>query len=291
MVHYKTKKLILCSILLLFCSVFSYSQDSTTTKKVYEHFRDTRIINLQSIESLSHGILELKISHRFGALSGGANELWGLDQATMRMAFEYGLTSRIMLGIGRSTNNKMFDGFIKANLLEQYENGTPISLSLFSSINVNGVPFDDSRTNFFSSRLSYVSQVILASKISDDLTIQLSPTVIHKNLVELEEDKNLSYALGVAGKYNLTKVLSLNAEYIYRLQNGVNTPSFEDNYNSLSVGLGIHTKGHFFELHLTNSTPMYESGYILETSDSWLDGKIHFGFNIVRDFKLTKPKK
>jgi hypothetical protein len=274
--------------ILLFYSVLSFGQDKE--EKVYEHFNNTRIINLQSVESLSPGIFELKISHRFGAVTEGPANLFGLDIATMRIGLEQGLTKNLMIGIGRSTYQKTYDGFVKYRILTQKEDGLKLAISFLSTINVNGLPFDKSRTNYFSSRLAYVNQFIFSSRLNERISLQLSPTVIHKNLVKYVADKNTTYALGFAGKYNLNKNISLNLEYMARLKQGVGTPTFTNNYNSLSAGMGIETKGHFFELHLTNSMPMVETGFITETKDTWLKGNIHPGFNIVRDFRVYKKR-
>ena len=278
-------------ILLFFSMVVSYAQDDKEVKKVYEHFRATRIINLQSTETLRPGVLELKISHRFGAITQGPSNLFGLDIATMRIGLEQGITEKLMIGFGRSTFFKTFDGFIKIKILDQSKKGSPVALSFFTSMFINGVPFTGTREDLFSSRLSYVNQLIISSKINDKISLQISPTVIHKNLVPYADDKNTTFALAMASKYNLNKNMSLNLEYIARIRQGVDTPTYNENYNSLSVGLGIDTRGHFFEFHLTNSMPMTENLFITDTNDDWLKGNIHPGFNIVRDFKTFKKRK
>jgi opacity protein-like surface antigen len=274
-------------IILLASTLIANAQE----KKVYESFKNTRVINLQSVESLQQGIFELKISHRFGAISTGAVNLWGIDVATMRIGLEQGITDHIMVGIGRSTFQKTFDAFAKWRVIQQKKDGMPFSLSGLTTINVNGLPFSEKRTNYFSSRVSYINQILIASKFNDQISLQLSPTIIHKNLVKTVDDLNNTYALGVSGSYNLKKHISLNLEYVLRIKQNVNTPTYTDNYNSLSVGLGIETKGHFFEFHLTNSMPMNETSFITETSDSWLKGNIHPGFNLVRDFRVYKKRK
>lgn len=284
------RKLTFITILLLAFSQI-YSQEEKKEKKVYEHFRATRIINLQSTETLRPGVLELKILHRFGAVTQGASNFFGLDIATMRIALEQGITENLMIGVGRSTFQKTYDGFFKYNFLDQEENGSPLAISLFSSIYVNTVPVPKDRENFFSSKLSYVTQVIMSSKINDRVSLQVSPTVIHKNLVQSVDDKNTTFALAFATKYNVNKKMSLNLEYVARIKQGVDTPAYNDNNNSLSVGWGIDTRGHFFEFHLTNSMPMSENLFITNTTDSWLKGDIHPGFNIVRDFRTFKRRK
>ena len=280
------KKLTLTLLILAFLSNLNAQKE----KVVEEHFRCTRIINLHSVESLRAGDLELKISHRFGQFSSGVNQFWGLDEAQIRIALEYGLTEKFMFGIGRSSQGKIVDGFMKYKILSQKEGGLPFSLSYLASTAVSTFPDREDRKRTFTQRLSFANQLILSSKLHERLALQLSPTIVHQNLVKTTEDENTSVALAISGKYNLTKVVSLNSEFIPRLS-GFDTPSFKENNNSFSVGMGINTRGHFFEFHLTNSFPMIEQGFITQTTGKWSDGDIHLGFNIVRDFKIHRPKK
>lgn len=276
--------------LTLLTLAFVVNLNAQKEKVVEEHFRSTRIINLHSVESLRAGDLEFKISHRFGQFSSGVNQFWGLDEAQIRLALEYGLTEKFMFGIGRSSQGKIVDGFMKYKILSQKEGGTPFTLSFLTSTAVSTFPDREDRKRNFTQRLSFANQLIISSKLHERLAIQLSPTIIHQNLVQTKEDNNTSLALGISGKYNLTKVLSLNGEFIPRLS-GSGTPSYENKHNSLSVGMGINTRGHFFEFHFTNSFPMIEQGFITQTTGNWADGNIHLGFNIVRDFKIHRPKK
>jgi len=163
----------------------------------------------------------------------------------------------------------------------------PVSVSFLSTIAATSVRWSDtSRTNYFSSRLSYVNQLLIARKISPSISIQLAPTFVHRNIVATELDPNDLYALGAGGRLKLTKRISLNAEYYYMF----NPKSYmsQQVYNPLSVGIDIETGGHVFQLMFTNSLAMIEKGFIGETTGSWGKGDIHFGFNISRVFTLKK---
>lgn len=268
----------------------------TPAKKFAEAtFKSTRIVNLQSVEKAAPGELEFVISHRFGPLNGGALQLWGLDQSTIRLGLQYGLTDWLSVGVGRSSYQKTYDAFAKVRLLRQATGpgGQPLSVVYFASIAAIGQPWDDpTRRNYFSSRLSYVHQLLIASKLSDRLSLELAPTLVHRNLVAAEIDPNNQYALGVGGRFKLTRRLALNGEYIYRLPpQHRDAPGYAPYHNSLSAGFDIETGGHVFQLHVTNSLLMMEKGFIGETTDSWGKGGIHFGFNITRNFSFhRKPR-
>ena len=252
-------------------------------------FKTNRIINLHSLESPAAGVFDFKISHRFNTISNGFYDLFGLDGATIRLGGDYGITDNLTVGAGRSTIEKSYDAYIKYRILRQStgKKKIPVTLAWFSSIAVNTLRWQDpNRDNKFNSRLSYVHQIIVGRKFSEKFTLQLSPTVVHRNLVKTREEKNDVFALGAGGRIKLSKRVALNAEYIY-----VAPGQLADAYrNSLSVGFDIETGGHVFQLHFTNSRAMIEKAFITETTGNWLDGDIHFGFNISRVFTMKKRK-
>jgi hypothetical protein len=256
-------------------------------------FKTTRIINMHSVENAAAGVMDFRISHRFGFINTGAYDLFGLDQALMRIGLEYGITDRLMVGMGRSNVNKAYDSFLKYKILRQGsgKHNIPLSISYFASAVCNTVKWaDPNRDNYFSSRMQYTHQLLIARKFNNDLSLQLTPTLVHKNLGPTIQDKNDILAMGFGGRYKLTQRFSVNGEYIYVLPNQI-TSTF---YNSLSLGVDIETGGHVFQLHLTNSTSMLEPGFITESVGQWKNGGIHFGFNVSRVFtvrdKREKPE-
>ena len=254
-------------------------------------FKSTRIMNGHSIERMPAGQLDVRISHRFGTINTGAYNFYGLDQANMHLSLEYGITNWLMVGIGRGNYEKTFDGFTKFSILRQSSGAKemPVSVSVLSSVALNSLKWTDpSRPNYFSSRLSYVGQVLFARKFNQAFSFQLTPSYVHRNMVTTELDPNDLYAMGAGGRLKLSKRISLNAEYYY-LANP-KTYMSQQIYNPLSVGIDLETGGHVFQFIFTNSLAMIEKGFIGETTGSWGKGDIHFGFNISRVFTLKKNK-
>lgn len=252
-------------------------------------FKSTRIMNSHSVERMPAGQLDVRISHRFGRINSGAYEFFGLDQSNIHLGLEYGVLDWLMVGIGRGTYEKTVDGFAKFTILRQSSGARimPFSVSLLTTSAMKTIKWaDTSRTNYFSSRLSYVAQLLVAKKVSQGLSLQLSPTFVHRNLVATELDPNDLFALGAGGRVKLTKRISFNAEYFY-IVNPKERMSMQI-YDPLSVGFDIETGGHVFQLIFTNSVAMIEKGFIGETTGSWRKGDIHFGFNISRVFTLKK---
>jgi len=263
--------------------------DKSKTEYATATFKTTRLINGHSIENVAAGVLDFRISHRFGFISSGAYELWGLDNASMRLGFDYGLTKRLMIGIGRSTYQKQYDGFAKFKILRQSSGAKnmPLSISAVGTVMYKSLKFDDpTRTNYQSSNFYYCGQVIFARKFSESLSLQLMPTLVHYNFVSTANDPNDLFSVGAGGRFKLSKRVSVNVEYYYQLP----ANQFAGTYNSLSVGFDVETGGHVFQLYMTNSTGMTERTFISETTGDFFKGDIRLGFTISRVFTIRKPR-
>jgi len=266
-----------------------FATDEPTTTYAYASFKAGRVVYGQSVENPASGNLIFMIQHNFGALNLGAYELFGLDQATIRLGLEYGINDWLAIGIGRSSWQKTYDGFAKAKLLRQSTGAKnmPVSVSYVGALALNSLRWQfPERKNYFSSRMSFVNQLLIARKFSSVLTLQLTPTMIHKNLVPTKTDKNTSFALGMGGRVKLSQRVSFNAEYFYYPDDQTSL----DRTNALSFGFDIETGGHVFQLHFSNAQAMFERAYITETAGEWGKGDIFFGFNISRTFVLKKPE-
>lgn len=264
-------------------------KDSTNdTKKQWSTaaFKSTRVINGQSMELLGKGVLDVRILHRFGLLSNGADNFFGLDEASMRMGFDYGLTDNLTIGVGRSTLNKELDAFLKFRALRQADGGLPFSVIWVSGVTLHTMKWaDTSRKNYFSSRLAYYNQVIIGRKFSNAFSLQLSPIMVHRNLVTNADDENNTWALGIGGRLKLTKRTAFVVDYHPILAG--REPGTKD---PLSVGFDIETGGHVFQLHFSNSTGMNEKAFLTGTTDDFWKGDIRFGFNLSRVFQIRKKK-
>jgi hypothetical protein len=260
------------------------SADSLRPTYVQATFKGTRVINGQSVETPGAGSLVFLISHRFGALNSGAYNFFGLDQATIRLGLEYGLTDRLAVGVGRSSLEKTFDGFAKYRLLRQSTGAgaMPVSLTVLATTALTSLALQPQPERPTTSRFTYTYQALLARKFSPSLSVQLMPTLVHRNYVELRRDQNNVYALGAAARQKLTKRFALTGEYYYLLPGA----TADDFRNSLALGFDIETGGHVFQMHVTNSPGMIEKFFIPQTTGNFFKGDIFFGFNISRAFQL-----
>lgn len=264
--------------------------ETKTTDFTTATFKGTRIINGHSVETVKKNHLDFIIHHRFDRLNSGAYNLFGLDYSTVRLGFEYGLTDNIMIGVGRSSVQKTFDFLAKAKLLRQ-STGTrvmPFSVTAFASTVIETLDKDLSTQD----KTSYCTQLLIARKFSDKLSLQLNPTFLYRNRVTTTAQERALFALGVGGRMKLNKRLSLNAEYYWAFRDKNLKNALGDTYgNSLALGVDIETGGHVFQLHFTNSSGMVEKQFIGDTSGSWSKGDIRWGFNVSRTFSFDKRAK
>ncbi len=253
-------------------------------------FKSTHIIIGQSIETAPAGNLNFLITHHFGALNTGYENLYGLKQASIRLAVEYGVTKWLGLAVAINTDKNTWDGSAKVKILRQCKGAknVPVTIDLYGNAAVYTTKWSDpTRTNYFSSRLTYDFQVMIARKFGNSVSLQITPSYVHKNIVPNSDDKNDIFNLSAGGRVKLSQRVSVNVEYSYLFKGQVVSTNA---YNSLSVGVDIETGGHVFQIFMTNSYGEYEQPIYTDTRGKWSNGDIFLGFNINRMFTIVKPK-
>lgn len=269
--------------------------EEETVNLTYATFKTSRIINGQSVETQAQGVMQFMISHRFGRLNLGWRELFGLDNSTIRFGFEYGILDDLTIGFGRASFEKVYDGYVKYKFLKQSTGAKkmPLSIAAVAGMSIVSAEWTDpDRPNFFTSRLNYNFQLLIARKFNEYFSFQITPTWTHKNLVPTVDDNNDIFSIGFGGRVKVTGSLSINAEYFYTPPGQFVSPVNGENItNAFSIGIDLETGGHVFQIHVTNSRGMAEKHFITETTGKWLDGDIHLGFNISRVFTIYDPIK
>jgi len=278
-------------LILLFLPVIVFAQDDLmqllnddSKYKISSTFKAVKIVNSQSVELVNKGDLLFLIQHRFGTLNSGAYNLYGLDNAQVRFGLDYGVNDWSSVGLGRSSFLKTIDANAKIKLVSQSkgEKSFPFSIVWYSSAFFKQAIWKDIQADdyLFSDQMSYAYQLLVAHKITSALSVQLSPTLVHKNIVNQANTHDLM-SVGLGARHKVSSRISLNAEYFLQLDK-------ENSVNPFSLGVDIETGGHVFQLHLSNSAAMFERAFIHETNGEWSNGDIYFGFNISRVFTLKK---
>jgi len=236
---------------------------------------------MQSVELPAKGELKMHIAHRFGELNGGLYDIFGLDEATMRLAFEWGATDWLGLSLGRSTWEKTYDLGTKLALFRLNGNAVSVASTLFAGWSVNTLrgfyPEDEEN---FQNRSTANIQLLLAASYKR-LSLQFSPVFLRNNFDPRADGSINLFALPATGSINLTKRLGITAEYIAIF----NKPFYSD-VNPLTFSIDIDTGGHQFQLLFSNSRGLTYKSIMTNTDQAWTEGGIYFGFNLVRTFYL-----
>ncbi len=273
-------------LFLLICT--SFFQTVYSQEYVRRTFKDTRIINTHSVETIQARKLDMRIGHRFGDLKGGWQSFYGLESAQdILIGFDYGITDNLNVGIHRTKGagplTRLLSSTIKYRALRQ-SNDSPISLTTYGVATISTVERDEENefvlNHFarFSHRFIFAGQVLIARKFSDRFSLQVFPSYVHRNIVSFDET-NGTFSVGAATRFQITKVMGIIVD--------VSAPIGTDTTEAaIGLGLEIDTGGHVFQINLTNARGIIETDYIPNTQATWGNGEIRLGFTISRVFNL-----
>jgi hypothetical protein len=261
-----------------------FTEETKVAPEAVENvFKGTRLVNVQSANLVEPGTLILLIQHRFGDIGGGAYEFFGLDQAEMRLGFEYGLSNRLTAGLGRTTYQKTYDAFVKAGISQQSAS-FPFAVTFTASGYLPTVKnyFPETRDGFSDKMASHLGFEIVRN--FGAIAFQVSPAYMFTGYVT-EAGDSRSFAVVTGGlSLAVSKKVNLNMEYIHYF-----TDMLPENNRPLSIGADIDTGGHLFQLILSNTQSMTEHGIYKRSTGDWTTGNIYFGFNLIRNFYFKQP--
>lgn len=301
----KRSILIKLFLILLFNKIayFSYSQTTdddlfleldkmseVDRLEVIATFKSTRVMFAPSTERVKENQLQFRISHLFNNISTGLNNLFGLDDVSnMQISFDYGLNDKVQLGFARSNKpDKTLQFSTKWSPIRQStgKKAIPVSVSFYGGIDIKTTPyFPDERNAYFLGRLDFVNMILISRKINKKLSLQLSPSYLHRNLVETNASPNDLLSIGIGGRYMLNAHVSVNGEYFHTVKTKRFKPT--SSTNSMNVGIDVETGGHVFQLYLSNSIALHPSKFLTNENKDFLKGQIQFGFSLMRVFNLN----
>lgn len=286
------------SIILCCIAYISVVNNGISQELVYQTFKDTRIVNTHSIETLEAGKMDFRVSHRFGDIAGDAGgwqSFYGLENAAdVSIGFDFGITDDFMVGITRAKGagplRQNVSLLSKIRIMKQENGGNkPISITVLGMSSISTMEKNSSRgvLSFFEKdahRLSYHLQLLFAKKFSPYFSLQLGGAWTYRNIVPFN-DKNDLVSISASSRINFTKALGIVLD--------ANVPISElrtadnDYYPIMSLGLEWETGGgHVFLINLTNARGIMETDYIPNSQANWADGEFRLGFTISRLFNL-----
>lgn len=279
------------------------SDQGESTQYTFATWKGTKVVNLQTNEIPGKGTLQYTILHRFGAFNDDFfYNFMGLDNAQVRLTLDYSPLPWLNLGLGHTGFRKTYDAFAKYRLLRQSKGGVnmPVSVTGFSSAYYTAARVNDDIDRNFGRRMTYVHELIIARKFSQNFSAQVVPTLIHTNLAQRAADNNTQVAIGLAARYKISPMHAITVEWVPVLNpnqypeitgDPLALPasvSYTNFTNALSVGIDIETGGHVFQLFVTNTLGTAEPWAFTQNEGSWLNGDLHFGFNISRVFTMVR---
>ncbi len=278
--------------------------------KVTATFKTTKIISLQTPQTMGRGELDFRITHRFGNIgeesNGGVHTLYGWDAISdVRFSFDYGITRKLMVGVARNKKGEYIDGSVKWRFLEQtLDNKVPLTICAYAIASLTPESEDKlyagadtawvNTNKKFAHRMVYTTQLIFARKFGDWLSIAVAPSYTHRNYVLANintnnnnaVDENDLFSVGAGIRIKVTRSMSILADYFYVISDYRKDNLANPYYNPLAIGFELETGGHVFHMNFTNAAGITENYLIPNSPDSWLKGGYKWGFNISRVFQI-----
>ena len=258
-------------------------------KPVRAPFESSWIIDNQTVVVPEKGTLEVMIQHRFGVVSNGITDLWGIyAPGNIRLGLSYSLFSNLgfggmkgplSIGVGSTKDNRLQDVNLKYAFLQQTRNGRiPVSVTYYGNAVIETVKPQEQLPNRNSSdRLSYFHQIIISRKFSEKLSVQVAPSLSHYNVVA-PEMMNDHIAVALAGRYRF----SAQSSVIFNVDQPITIHKFYNPQPSVSFGLEVSTSSHAFQIFATNFDAIVpQRNNVYNQNDPWGDGFL-IGFNITR---------
>lgn len=244
-------------------------------------FKGLQVCTMQSTKLAAKGEWYFLVSHRFGDLTDGLDNFFGLDNALTKIGGLYGVSDWFMVGFSRHTLNKNYELSAKYKFANQEINGFPVTIVGYNTLDINSKLSKDEFPNLDASdRLAFSTQLPISRKFSNTFSMELNPIYIHKNLYDPMYEEKDNFLLALGGRYKLTKRISLNMEYAARL-NATETSFY---HNPVTLGVDIETGGHVFQLLFSNSQAMNDVSYFTNATGITQGKGIYFGFNLYRVF-------
>jgi hypothetical protein len=294
------KKIFIVLILSAFLTPL-FSQESTQaqdgSKPVRNTFGTGILIESQTVATTYKGGIEFNIQHRFSRITD-YHDLFGIyGSANTRMGLNYGITDKIMVGIGTTKDYKLQDVQWKYLILQQTQDGKmPVSLAYYGNLVIDARSedaFGPSDTYKAIHRLSYFNQLIVARKFGEKVSVQIAPSVAYFNSApkfKAETDtvyynyKNLNFGISAGARVNLFGAHSLILEYdqlLTKQELGTGNPQPKPN---LSLGWEIGTGTHTFQVFVTNYNQIIPQRNLVFNTNDFTKGDYMVGFNIAVRF-------
>ena len=289
-------------VFLIGCAIFSLAignllaQEDMVTEEVAEEinpvkntFESIWLIDAQTVMVPVKGTFEADFQHRFGTWENGYEDFYGVfASSNIRLGVDYVPVDRLLVGLGFTKFYNLVDFYGKYAILRQMKGGgSPISLNYYVNAAVDTREEEDTQFEESSDRWSFFHQVMVARKITDKFSLQVSGNLSWFNFkehqydtegVDLGQDKNAQVSISALARYKISNTIGVIVEY----DQPITDQEFYDPEPNLSLGVELVTSSHAFQLFVGNFqslVPQYNHTY---NANNFGDNQILIGFNITR---------
>jgi hypothetical protein len=253
-------------------------------------FKTTRIGLGHSIETRKKGALEISLYNRYWNIPNFEGQRFLADVVNRRYGLTYSFTDNLSFGIGYEDHDEITDGFIKYKLLHQNKK-RPLSITLLQNITHRSL--ENTSSNLYQpssseNKYSFTSQVLIARKFNANLSLQIAPTYIRREINDTIDDPNNQFAIGFGGRHKISNHASIVSEY-YLVANPLKSI---ETYNAFMVGVNWELSHLLLQFQMTNARNFAEDTFITQTRNNFnaKDGNFHFGFNATFVLHTKKNK-
>jgi len=287
----KTIKLLLANIFLLIAGTL-FAQDSTEApvikkaKPVKNTFGSVWMMDNQTVMVPIKGTLEMDIQHRFGVVTKGVKDMYGLfAPSNIRLGLSYSPMDKLYVGAGLTKERMQVDINAKYAIVKQTPGKIPVSVTYFTNLVIDAR--NKSNFRYGVHRLSYFHQLMIARKVTEQFSVQVAPSLSWFNNVEGYVDskgeiqpkmKNAHFAIAVMGRYKVTEKMAVFASLDQPLtQHTTNNP-----HPNIAFGFEITTSAHAFQVFAGNYYGIVPQSNNMFNQNDYKKGEFLIGFNITR---------
>lgn len=284
------------SVLLIGVSTPVMAQDEPVTepeqkasefKPVKNTFESVFLFDNQTTLVPAKGTFEMDIQHRFGTVNNGYDDFFGLyAPSNIRIGFAYSPIEKLYVGFGFAKINLTWDFSAKYAILQQMKSGgSPVSITYYG----NAAADTRDKENFVNStdRFSFFNQIIISRKVTDALSVQVSPSLSHFNAVEGyintegkidSKIKNDHIAIAFGGRYKVSNGMAVIVNYDQPItKHTTNNP-----HPNISFGIEVSTSSHAFQVFAGNYSSIIPQLNNMYNKNDYRDSEFLIGFNITR---------
>lgn len=277
--------MVFLSIVSISTQAMNNNRKSNENKDLYPLFWGTDIENLATSQTLPEGEFQLRIFHRFGSISDGASELWGIySPSNITMGLAYGVTSKFTVLFDTEKQKKFQDLTLKYRILTQsVDNRMPLSLTYAFTTSYSTMDKENFGVTYkAANRWSYLNQLVAEKQVGYKMNVMAGMYYTHHNAVTPRQSHDAG-AFSLAMGYKVLKKVGVFASYQHNISLGSlfgDDARNEVGKDGFSSGITYGTPTHKFQVFVSNQYGINTADNIINNPYSISAKNLRIGFNI-----------